>query len=660
MGKHKDNKQNNNEINSYQKRGFIKNLPFGLKATFIKYWFYGALYFFCFMGLGTFLQNENLILVTGLIGGVLFDIALYNIFLLFAETREEASNWWIYKSKKFYSVLINIVVILGLLFAFYYIIVPIKAAMGKGSPFWWLFQEPLSAALLLTTLDTALCWLKNLIIIAVRKILKLGNNNPVKKADYIKLLDVSPVTATLEINNEGDYFTSNPYNVFLDNEIILKKVNTNVFTIYDLKPDTQYKVTINKQNFVFNTSKISKFYKAYEGNDIQYLIDNADQYSLIVVNKGTYKINRLNLKSNIVLYLRKGAILTLDTKDSKLLNKDERYKKYYSKDKEIIQPIINIDNIRDIKIVGEGIIDGESLLSSYKEKNIISPNLLFINHSTNIVISGLTFKNSPSNSINTFFSNNINLLNLEINNSNNFDGINAICSSSINILGCHILNGEDAIAIKSGNVKFENEYHSGSKDIVIRNCYIEKSLSGVALGNKSAGGIYSINVTRCNLNKTNYGIIIKSNFDNGVNAIIKDINIKNITMDKVHAPLVINMLHGLDLNKQIKTNYDVKKTPFVNNINIKNINAKEYSLTAGFFYGLNEKYIGEISISDSTFICIKESAGFYSNKLIDISKCSKAGFIVKNVRTFELNNVKVINHTGKKIDYENISELIDK
>ena len=55
----KDLKDNKDEVRHYQKRNFIARLPFGVKATFIKYWFYGAVYFFCFMGLGNYVKKRK-------------------------------------------------------------------------------------------------------------------------------------------------------------------------------------------------------------------------------------------------------------------------------------------------------------------------------------------------------------------------------------------------------------------------------------------------------------------------------------------------------------------------------------------------------------------------------------------------------------------------
>ena len=668
------NNQNNNpnDYKKYQKTNFFRRLPFGLRATFIKYWFYGATYFFCFMGTQLAItSDENLILFTGLIGGILFDIGLYNIYLLIADSREEASKWWIFKSKKFYSILINLAVETGIFFAFYYIVVPIKRSMAGHAE--WLFQEPLTAAILLTIIDTGLVWLKNLVIMWIRKIFHLNEHGVVKKEDYIKILDVTPVSVSVEVNNKDIYCASKPFNVLLDNEIILKKVNTNVLTIFDLKPDTQYKLSINHQTVVFTTPKIYKAYKVFEGNDIQKAIDIADQYSLIIVNEGTYKINSLVLKSNITLYLRKGAVLlsstneddypVIDAYDNK---KEEVYGNYKGEPAKMHQSVIHLDHLKNVKIVGEGIIDGQSQLSSTWKKdkfNIAPPHLIFINHSSNVSVIGLNLKNSPQWAVHPFFSNDINLINLKITTVNDSviaDGIAPQCSSEVNIIGNHLSNLNNCVAIKSGKKEIADKYQVTSRNIVIRNCCMVNSKGAITLGSECSSGVHSITASYCSFVSTDTGILVKTNRRSGNKTIIKDIKVNNINMDDVHTPIVMNMIYTTDANKLNKKYIHIDEdTPYFENFVFKDINAKNFEYAAGYFYGLPEKYIYEVSITDSTFTPKDECKVGMPIMMDEDSKCSKSGFIAKNVRSINLKNVKLEKIVGKRVEIDNVSEVID-
>ena len=95
------------EIKKYDK-GFLNKIPYSIKAILLKYWFYGAVCFFSLMGfIG--ISGENAALVAGLIAGALFDVACYNLLEMMDSDNNKAKYYMMYKSKKIYSVFINVV-----------------------------------------------------------------------------------------------------------------------------------------------------------------------------------------------------------------------------------------------------------------------------------------------------------------------------------------------------------------------------------------------------------------------------------------------------------------------------------------------------------------------------------------------------------------------
>jgi len=615
--------QNNNEINNYQKRGFIKNLPFGVKATFIKYWFYGAIHFFFFFSLSfTVLSNIDFIIICGCAGGVLFDIAVYNIFLLFADSREEASNWWFFKSKKLYSMFTNIAVMIGIFFAYYYIVTPIRHAIdtkiGRST---WLFAEPLSSAIILISLDTAICWTKNLIIKLFKHLFNKTDEDIKQKESFINILDVTPVSVTFELNNKSSYLSNKPYNILLDNEIIFKKVNTNVYTIFDLKPDTKYKLSINKINKEFITPKISKFYKCFEGNDIQSVIDNADQYSLIIINKGTYKVDTLKLKNNLTVYFRKGAVL-------KPINNK-------------LKSIIHISDIKDTKIISEGVIDAES-----------TTDIVSIYNSSNFSLIGAGLNNAKDLGVFVFHSFKINLLNLNISSKSN--GIKLDRSSNINIIGTQFLNNKEALSINFNTSK-DDDYVYSYKDFELRNLNINNCNESIIINSEHHSKVSNIDIKCSTFSHVNNGLIINSSNEK-VESIIKDVYVSYINMEDVLTSFIINITNK---RKTIRKNLpieEINKIPYFDNIVFKNIKVKDYQLCASYVNGLEERYIGTVGISESSFDSKKDS----KEGTINSKKYHKNGFIVSNVKTFALKHVELTEVIGRKIDANNVSEVIDE
>lgn len=119
------------------------------------------------------LGGENLAIVGGLIGGVVFDFMYGNLLLMMEDEPYQHDNYIIYKSKKVWSVLINIVFELAVFFITAYIAIACVKVYGDSI---WLFQEPLSQGLLALVIDLILLGFKYLIKLIVNKI-KINKEN---------------------------------------------------------------------------------------------------------------------------------------------------------------------------------------------------------------------------------------------------------------------------------------------------------------------------------------------------------------------------------------------------------------------------------------------------------------------------------------------------
>ena len=142
-----DEEELTQEIKKYDK-GFLNKVPYSIKAILIKYWFYGAVCFFSLMGfIG--ISGENAALVGGLIAGALFDIACYNILEMIDHDNNKAKYYMMYKSKKIYSVFINVVYQVAV-FLIAMVIISSIVSTYKDPVNNWFLQEPLSIALVLS------------------------------------------------------------------------------------------------------------------------------------------------------------------------------------------------------------------------------------------------------------------------------------------------------------------------------------------------------------------------------------------------------------------------------------------------------------------------------------------------------------------------------
>lgn len=88
------------ELNKYRSGKAKRKFPQWLKVLGIKFWFYGAVCFFVFWGLGMYLADQwDLYFVAGIVLGMVTDL-LINHFLRFTEQLPGGSKKWIMVTKR--------------------------------------------------------------------------------------------------------------------------------------------------------------------------------------------------------------------------------------------------------------------------------------------------------------------------------------------------------------------------------------------------------------------------------------------------------------------------------------------------------------------------------------------------------------------------------
>ncbi len=151
---------------------WYNKIPYPVKSLFIKYWFFGLIYFLFMNGLGSleiFRSETNfssmtfvLIIITGLAIGVFNDLLVYNILDVIEDFPGQKDDYVIFKSRKIYSLFINIVY--GVAVGFLGIFISGKFSElidPTYSTFW--FREPFTAGLMLFVVDGIFILIKDLI-----------------------------------------------------------------------------------------------------------------------------------------------------------------------------------------------------------------------------------------------------------------------------------------------------------------------------------------------------------------------------------------------------------------------------------------------------------------------------------------------------------------
>lgn len=505
-----------------------------------------------------------------------------------------------------------------------------------------------------------------------------------------KSLYVGQVSATFEIDNSTIYYAEEPYDVYVSGALVIEGERRNVFTIFNLKPGTDYTIRIGNDAMMIKTEpstfeiNIKDFLSPFSENDdtlgFQAAIMVLPKGGRIVVPSGDYHISSLFLKSHMTLVLEKGATIHGTHDKSRYAympgelpfpnGQMQQITSWEGNPFHGMSSIVCGYNLENVAIVGEGIIDGEAQNSDFwvdvKNKPFARPRLLFFNNCERVVLQGITVQNSPSWTIHPFFCKDVQIFDLKIRNpkdSPNTDGIDPECCDGVKIIGVHFSVGDDCIALKSGKIYVGSTYKKPTRHVEIRNCLMHEGHGAVVLGSEVGAGIKDIAVERCIFDHTDRGLRIKTRRGRGKDSVIDGIVFRNIRMDGVLTPLVMNMFYFCDPDGHSEVVRTKEKlpvdasTPLLGKFRFENIIATDAQYAIGWFYGLPEQPIGEVVIKDSSFTVKDDSGCGFPAMMDDIEKQSKRGFVCYSVSKIILDNVKVTGFEGEMMDTTEVGSV---
>ena len=248
---------------------------------------------------------------------------------------------------------------------------------------------------------------------------------------------------------------------------ILPKFKTSIF----LKIGKYFKLTLI---FLFlspktNSNNLNQYTISKEENlvtnKIQKLIDSC--YVIgggkVFLPKGTYVSGTLTLKSNVKIWLEKGAVL----------QGSNNYKDYSN------DAFIFAKDAQNIAIEGEGIIDGVDCFNPNGEENFRGPHCIKFINCKKLIIRDVLIKNSANWAINCRNCSDGTVENISI--KGGHDGLHTRFCKDFKVSGCDFRTGDDAFA-GNDNQNFE-----------ITDCKVNTSCNGFRIG------CNNLTINRCKL-----------------------------------------------------------------------------------------------------------------------------------------------------------------
>ena len=292
----------------------------------------------------------------------------------------------------------------------------------------------------------------------------------------------------------------------------------------------------------------------------------------VVVPAGTWLTGAIHLRSNVNLYLEKDALVSFFTNTDDYL--PVVYTRFEGTECMNFSPLIYAYKQENIALTGEGTLDGNGDIKNwwrwkwtqkndvtalcnqaeegvsvdqrvYGQNHKLRPNMIQPYLCKNILIDGVTIKNSPMWHIHPVLSENITVRNVTvIGHGPNNDGCDPESCKNVLIENCYFDTGDDCIAIKSGRNADGRRVNVSSENLVVRNCTMKDGHGGVVIGSEISGSARNVFVEDCMMDSPHLdrGLRIKTNSVRG--GVVENIFMRNVTMKQVgEAALKINFYY---------------------------------------------------------------------------------------------------------------------
>lgn len=147
------------------------HIPETVKILFIKAWFAGAVCFFFFWGLSTYMTMLDLMFVTAIVLGMVTDVLVNNVLRFIEREKGDNDKWMMYPKKGMGSFFLNIIHGFALMFCVYMIYYGINFVLtGFTGTEVELGVEPILFGVFYMACDQLFIWIKRALMDLVRKL----------------------------------------------------------------------------------------------------------------------------------------------------------------------------------------------------------------------------------------------------------------------------------------------------------------------------------------------------------------------------------------------------------------------------------------------------------------------------------------------------------
>jgi polygalacturonase len=386
----------------------------------------------------------------------------------------------------------------------------------------------------------------------------------------------------------------------------------------------------------------------YATLQIQNTIDKcySDGGGIVYVPRGEYLVGTLNLKSNVEFHLERGAVLKATTDLSQ-----------YQRHNEQLAGVFYTEDSKNVSITGPGKIFGQGMEFMYKDSakvirgdvnNYIRQKfdfrkvengigdgpvmpkdryhqMIIFSNCINVALKDFEVVDAPYWTFLIVHCDRVNVTGISVNNNlliPNSDGLDIISCSNVNVSGCIITCGDDAIVLAGyahhfGDPGFK-DIMKPSQNINVSNCILQSRSSAIRIGGWDQNHMSNYNFDNITIFGSNCGINITVR-DSGS---VQNVNFSNIRIEtRMHTgdwwgngePIKITALRGVPDNP----------IGIIRNIHFTNITCSGEN--AILMYASDETKLQNIYFSNFDFILRKSALDNVSGGNFDLRPNTVAG-----------------------------------
>jgi polygalacturonase len=355
----------------------------------------------------------------------------------------------------------------------------------------------------------------------------------------------------------------------------------------------------------------------------------------VVVPKGVWLSGAIHLRSNVNLYVAKDATIKFSTDPNKYL--PVVFTRWEGTECMNYSALVYAFEQKNIAVTGEGVLDGQGsdenwwswkgnrtnspgkpnqnaarkkLLEMgdnnmpvkdriFGERSYLRPNFFQPYRCKNVLVEGVTFRNSPMWFLNPQLCKNVSFINVTTEGLGpNNDGCDPESCSDVLIKNCFFNNGDDCIAIKSGRNNDGRRVNVPTENVIIQGCTMRNGHGGVVIGSEVSGSVRNVYAEDCAMDSPTLdrALRIKTNAVRG--GVIENVFLRNIKVGQVAEAVV-----KIDFYYEEGDNGNF--TPVVRNVDVKNVECNK-SQFAIWIKAFDRSPARGITIENCTFKNVAE------------------------------------------------------